>query len=164
MAPAPARAAKPAASEPEEQRRRHIKLLELSDTDLLDLDARAGADDREELLPTLDLERLEEMCMGVAALRDQLLNTFLAEIGPRLGRLQAAVQGGDVAAVQREAHGLRGMMGTIGARAGSELFGSLETLAGAGDTTMVPALTRRAVLEANRAKRAIESLPFRNAA
>jgi HPt (histidine-containing phosphotransfer) domain-containing protein len=104
------------------------------------------------------------MCMGVAKLRDQLLDTFLSEIGPRLERLAEAVSLGDAHQVEVEAHGLRGMLGTIGARAGAELFSALETLSIGGDITAAGPLLKRATLEASRARAAIEALPFRNAA
>ncbi len=138
-----------------------IKVVEVGDEDELAFGhvGTGGSD-----LPTLDLEHLEEMCMGVAKLRDQLLETFLAEIGPRLERLAEAVSLGDAHQVEVEAHGLKGMLGTIGARAGAELFSALETLSIGGDITAAGPLLKRATLEASRAQAAIEALPFRNAA
>ena len=117
-----------------------------------------------EALPTLDLERLEEMCMGVASLRKALLDTFLAEIEPRLERITQAVRDGDPGRIEHEAHDLRGMLGTIGARAGAELFGALETLVHAGDVAIAGALLRRAVKEAASARDAIVQLTGRKAA
>ncbi|HEY6865980.1 MAG TPA: Hpt domain-containing protein, partial [Candidatus Eisenbacteria bacterium] len=157
-APAPepvaAKAPPPAAPPPRKSR---IKVVELGEDDVV---AAEGSDG----LPTLDLDHLEEMCMGVATLRDQLLNTYLAEIGPRLERLTVAVSLGQAGDVQREAHGLRGMLGTIGARAGAEMFAALETVATGGDVSAAPALLERCIREADRARAAIEALPFRQKA
>jgi len=119
---------------------------------------------RAESLPALDLEHLEDMCMGVASLRDQLLDTFLSEIGPRLERLEESARLGDAQEVAREAHGLRGMLGTIGARAATELFAALETLGSSGDVSAAPRLLARAKVAAERARQAIEELPFRRKA
>jgi CheY-like chemotaxis protein/HPt (histidine-containing phosphotransfer) domain-containing protein len=163
-APAPA---KPAAAAPPRSPGPHkgrVKVVEVGDDDELAFGhispgAQSGGE-----LPTLDMERLEEMCMGVAKLRDQLLETFLAEIGPRLDRLAEAVSLGDAHQVEAESHGLKGMLGTIGARAGAELFSALETLSIGGDVTAAGPLLKRATIEAGRARAAIEALPFRNAA
>ena len=127
-------------------------------------DIEGPGDPVHEILPTLDLERLEEMCMGVSSMRTALLDTFLAEIGPRLERLAEAVRDQDPERIQVAAHGLRGMLGTIGASAGAEMFGALETIAQAGDLETVEALMLRAVREAERARAEIEQLPDRRAA
>jgi len=71
---------------------------------------------------------------------------------------------GDAHQVHVEAHGLKGMLGTIGARAGAELFSALETLSIAGDVSAAGPLLKRATIEADRTRSAIEALPFRNAA
>jgi CheY-like chemotaxis protein len=171
---AAAKAAAPAAATPaappqparpaEPPRRSRIKVVEVGDEEELAFGHVTDDSGQGGGLPTLDLEHLEEMCMGVAKLRDQLLETFLAEIGPRIDRLAEAVSLGDAHQVEVEAHGLKGMLGTIGARAGAELFGALETLSVAGDVSAAGPLLRRATIEAGRARTAIEALPFRNAA
>ena len=147
----------PKAAESAPPRKSRIQPVEIGGDDELDS---GGHGD----LPTLDLERLEEMCMGVAKLRDQLLSTFLAEIGPRLHRIAEGVALGDAHEVEVESHNLKGMMGTIGARAGSELFAALETLGRGGDVTGAAPLLKRAMREADAACRAIEALPFRQKA
>jgi CheY-like chemotaxis protein len=156
----PQRPARPA----EPPRKSRIKVVEVGDEEELAFGHVAEGSGEGAELPTLDLERLEEMCMGVAKLRDQLLDTFLAEIGPRLDRLAEAVSLGDAHQVEVEAHGLRGMLGTIGARAGAELFSALETLSIAGDVAAAGPLLKRATIEAGRTRAAIEALPFRHAA
>jgi HPt (histidine-containing phosphotransfer) domain-containing protein len=145
----------------EPPRRGRVPVIEVGGDDDLDYQREA---DRAESLPALDLEHLEEMCMGVAALRDQLLDTFLAEIGPRLERLEESVSIGDAQEVVREAHGLRGMLGTIGARAAGELFAALETLGSSGDVSAAPRLLARAKVAAERTRQEIEALPFRKRA
>ena len=102
--------------------------------------------------------------MGIPALRDALLQTFLADVGQRMLRLAEAISTSDARLVEFESHGLKGMLGTIGARAGAELFSALETLSIAGDVTAAGPLLKRATIEAGRARAAIDALPFRNAA
>jgi signal transduction histidine kinase/DNA-binding response OmpR family regulator/HPt (histidine-containing phosphotransfer) domain-containing protein len=63
----------------------------------------------------LDFARLEDTSMGIPALRDALLSTFLNDVGPRLERLAEAIQARDPRRVEFEAHGLKGMTATIGA-------------------------------------------------
>ncbi len=162
--PAPAKPAAPVPPRSPEPHRGRIKVVEVGDDDELAFGHITPGVQTGGELPTFDLERLEEISMGVAKLRDQLLDTFLAEIGPRLDRLAEAVSLGDAHQVEVESHGLRGMLGTIGARAGAELFGALETLSIGGDVSIAGPLLKRATIEAARARAAIEALPFRNAA
>ena len=163
VAAQPAPAPPPKAVESAPPRRSRIQAVEIGADDELDIEGGGPGGDRA-ALPTLDPERLEEMCMGVAKLRDQLLSTFLAEIGPRLHRLGEGVSLGDAHEVEVESHNLKGMLGTIGARAGAELFAALETLARGGDVTGAAPLFKRAMREADAARQAIEALPFRQKA
>ena len=84
-------------------------------------------DDAGPLVP-IDTSRLEESCMGIPALRDALLQTFRADIGPRLTRLAEAIVQGDPRRVEFEAHGLKGMSATIGAVACEASFREIERL------------------------------------
>jgi CheY-like chemotaxis protein len=79
-------------------------------------------------LVPIDTGRLEESCMGIPALREALLQTFRADIGPRLMRLAEAVVAGDPRRVEFEAHGLKGMSATIGAVACEAAFEEIERL------------------------------------
>jgi len=63
----------------------------------------------------IDNVRLEESCMGIPALRDALLQTFLADVGQRMLRLAEAISTKDARLVEFESHGLKGMSATIGA-------------------------------------------------
>ncbi len=76
--------------------------------------------------PAIDLEQLNNSCMGLAALRTSMLHAFLGDIRPRLERLEIALEAADPRRVEFEAHGLRGMCGTIGARGCATLFGEME--------------------------------------
>jgi PAS domain S-box-containing protein len=76
----------------------------------------------------LDTARLEEASMGVPALRNSLLHTFLSDVRPRLAKLKGAVQAGDFRRVEFEAHGLKGMSRTIGAEACGLVFGQIEDM------------------------------------
>ncbi len=87
----------------------------------------------------LDRERLEEACMGDAGLRATLVRTFLSDIRGRIAELGRRIEAGDAHGVEYEAHGLKGMCGTVGAERCAALFGMLEeqgreaALAGAAD-------------------------------
>jgi HPt (histidine-containing phosphotransfer) domain-containing protein len=76
--------------------------------------------------PVLDRGQLEESCMGNSDLRHTLVQTFMADIRPRLQRLGGRIAAGDARAVEFEAHGLKGMCGAIGAARCAELFRKLE--------------------------------------
>ena len=79
-------------------------------------------------LVPIDTGRLESSCMGIPALRESLLQTFCADIGPRMMRLAEAVVAGDPRRVEFEAHGLKGMSATIGAVACEAAFEEIERL------------------------------------
>lgn len=79
-------------------------------------------------LVPIDTGRLESSCMGIPALREALLQTFCADIGPRMLRLHEAVVAGDPRRVEFEAHGLKGMSATIGAVACEAAFEEIERL------------------------------------
>ena len=79
-------------------------------------------------LVPIDTARLENSCMGIPALREALLQTFRADIGPRMMRLAEAVVAGDPRRVEFEAHGLKGMSATIGAVACEAAFEEIERL------------------------------------
>jgi CheY-like chemotaxis protein len=77
----------------------------------------------------IDNVRLEESSMGIVALRDTLLTTYLAEVPPRLERLAEAIQAKDARRVEFEAHGLKAMCATVGAVACGSVFAEMERLA-----------------------------------
>ncbi|MBI5168660.1 MAG: response regulator [Candidatus Eisenbacteria bacterium] len=76
--------------------------------------------------PAIDLEQLNVASMGLPALRTSLLQTYLGDVYPRLTRLQEALDSGDAARIEFEAHGLCGMCATIGATGCTLLFGEIE--------------------------------------
>ncbi len=108
--------------------------------------------------PALDVERLEEMCMGIPALRDSLLNTFLGEVRPRLDRLGEAIAAMDAKRVEFEAHGLKGMSATVGALPCADVFLQLEELGREGDVTGAGPHMKRALLEVARAERFVSGM------
>ena len=77
--------------------------------------------------PVLDRAQFEEACMGNPELRRTLAQTFVSDIQGRMASLGERIASGDVAAVEFEAHGLKGMCSTIGAVRCAELFSMLET-------------------------------------
>jgi len=72
------------------------------------------------------LPTTRETSMGIPALREALLNTFLGDVDERVERLGEAIRGRDARRVEFEAHGLKGMSATIGARHCVACFAELE--------------------------------------
>lgn len=68
--------------------------------------------------------------MGILALRDTLLTTFLADVPPRIERLAEAIDSMDARRIEFEAHGLKGMCATVGAVTCGRVFSMMEQLAG----------------------------------
>ncbi len=102
--------------------------------------------------PALDLARLEQTCMGIPALRETVINAFLTEVRPRLENLGRAVNARDAHRVEFEAHGLKGMCGTLGALACAEVFTELERLGRADTLDGATRVLKRAYLEVTRAE------------
>lgn len=84
--------------------------------------AGAGADAN----AAIDTAQLEESSMGIAALREALLQAFLNDVGPRMERLEEAIAESDGRRLEFEAHGLKGMSATIGATGCRQAFAELE--------------------------------------
>jgi HPt (histidine-containing phosphotransfer) domain-containing protein len=132
----------------------------LSSADVVPLDAEPLRDElaNETPRPALDLERLAETSMGIPTLRDSLLDTFLAEVRPRLEHLSLALSGRDARRVEFEAHGLKGMCATMGATACAELFAELEHAGREKALELAPTLLKRAYLEVTRTERYIMAM------
>ena len=101
---------------------------EPGDAPTLSVDDVAPAD--EDGAVPIDSARLEESSMGIRALRDTLLTTFLADVPPRIDRLAEAIDSKDARRIEFEAHGLKGMCATVGAVVCGNVFAQIETLAG----------------------------------
>jgi CheY-like chemotaxis protein/HPt (histidine-containing phosphotransfer) domain-containing protein len=108
--------------------------------------------------PALDLVRIEETSMGIPALRDSLLSTFLNDVRPRLEQLALAVNERDAHRVEFEAHGLKGMCATVGATACVELFAEIERVGRERTLGLAPTLLKRAHLEVTRTERYITTM------
>jgi HPt (histidine-containing phosphotransfer) domain-containing protein len=76
--------------------------------------------------PAIDLEQLNQTSMGVPALRTSMLNTFVADVFPRLQRLEEAIGAGEPVAVEAEALRLRRLSATVGATGCARLFAIAE--------------------------------------
>ena len=135
-------------------------VISLSSADVMPLDEGPLRDEIASDMPhpALDLARLEETSMGIPALRDSLLSTFLNDIRPRLEQLGLAVNGRDAHRVEFEAHGLKGMCATVGATASAELFAELERLGHEQALDLATSLLKRAHLEVTRTERYITTM------
>ena len=87
-----------------------------------------------DLAVALDAERLDmlDAAMSPTELRD-FLDLFLGQAAERDARLGIALAQGDLAALGREAHGILGAAGNVGARRISALAGALEDACRAGE-------------------------------
>jgi PAS domain S-box-containing protein len=104
----------------------------------------------------LDPRRLEESSMGIPALRQALLQTFLSDVHPRVERLAGAIAARDAHQVEFEAHGLKGMAATIGADACVQVFGEIESLGHDGRVSLADEALERVRIEVERASKFIE--------
>jgi PAS domain S-box-containing protein len=135
-------------------------VISLSSADVMPLDESPLRDETASDMPhpALDLARLEETSMGIPALRDSLLGTFLNDVRPRLEQLGLAVNARDAHRVEFEAHGLKGMCATVGATASAGLFAELERLGREQALDLAPSLLKRAHLEVTRTERYITTM------
>jgi CheY-like chemotaxis protein/HPt (histidine-containing phosphotransfer) domain-containing protein len=106
----------------------------------------------------IDFERLNDTSMGIPGLREALLNTFLGDVSERVERLAEAVAGRDTRRVEFEAHGLKGMAATIGARHCVGAFAELERCGRDNDLAVAMPPLERARVEVERVRVYIEGL------
>ena len=100
--------------------------------------------------------------MGDPELRRTLVQTFLSDIRRRLEHLHGRLAAGDAHAVEFEAHGLKGMCGTIGAVRCAALFGLIEATGRKHDLVNTADLVSSAVDEVGRVEGVLA--PILNAA
>ena len=106
----------------------------------------------------IDFERLNDTSMGIPGLREALLNTFLGDVAGRLGRLAEAIAARDARRVEFEAHGLKGMAATIGARHCVGAFNELERCGRDNDLGVAQPPLDRGRVEVERVRAYIEGL------
>ena len=103
------------------------------------------SDSRDE--PVLDatviasLRALEED--GVPGLLGELVDLFLSDTPARMRNLEDALDGGDAAGVEAEAHALKSSCGNVGATALADLFKEIEALGRDAQMQSVPSLVAR---------------------
>ena len=132
----------------------------LSSADVLPLDAgEPGGEAAGDVpRPALDLARLDGTSMGIPVLREQLLDTFLGEVRPRLEQLLQALNARDARRVEFEAHGLKGMCATLGAMGCTDVFAELERVGRERTLEQAGPLIKRAYLEVTRTERFITTM------
>jgi HPt (histidine-containing phosphotransfer) domain-containing protein len=106
----------------------------------------------------IDFDRLNDTSMGIPGLREALLNTFLGDVSERVERLSDAVTAKDTRRVEFEAHGLKGMAATIGARHCVGAFTELERCGRDNDLGVANPPLERAKVEVERVRAYIEGL------
>jgi PAS domain S-box-containing protein len=117
-----------------------------------------GSDEEEAPRPPIDTTRLDESSMGLPSLRDALLQTFLADVRPKMDVLAEAVQLRDVRRVEFEAHGLKGMSSTVGATHCHDVFENIEHAARDEAFHELPSLLARAAVEVERTEQHVRRL------
>jgi PAS domain S-box-containing protein len=93
--------------------------------------------------PDLDDAQLDGLMRLMPAVRLRaIIESFLTAAQTRLQRIESCASSGDMAAMAREAHDLKGVSGNFGARRLQHLADKLEQAAKASDTQAAKALTR----------------------
>lgn len=106
----------------------------------------------------IDTTRLEDSSMGIPSLRDALLQTFLADVRPKMERLSEAVRLRDARRIEFEAHGLKGMSSTVGAVLCQDVFESIERAAREESLGELTSLMAKAAVEVERTEQHIRRL------
>jgi CheY-like chemotaxis protein/HPt (histidine-containing phosphotransfer) domain-containing protein len=106
--------------------------------------------------PPIDLQQLDEATMGSDELRSVVVGTFLGDVRTRIENLSRAIGAGDARATEFEAHGLKGMSATLGARACAAVFAELERIGREHALGDAPALLERARHEVAHVERYFE--------
>lgn len=93
-------------------------------------------------LPVLDPQVQQELAaIGGAELPKELVTMFLGDAPDQLAGVRAALTTGDLVAVRKLAHSMKGAAGSIGASRVEASARELEHAVRAGETARVPALT-----------------------
>ena len=107
-------------------------------------------------LPTLDLATLESLRdlseSGQPDLVTELVDLFIADVPPRLKKIEAGAASGDAAAVYAQAHTIKGSAGNLGAKAMAALCLAIERPAKAGRLTGTEGPIRELLAEYERVK------------
>jgi HPt (histidine-containing phosphotransfer) domain-containing protein len=82
--------------------------------------------------PSLNLKHLDEVTEGDDEFKREIIGLFFEDAAERLSLLIKAVDGGDAATLEREAHALKGAGRNLGAERFGELALSLEMKAKSG--------------------------------
>ncbi len=109
----------------------------------------------------LDMKRLDDASMGIPALREALITTFIGDLKARLDRMDIAILNRSSQTLEHEAHGLKGMAGTIGAVGCSGVFEQIERLSNEERFEGLEELMEKARQEARKVEDHILTLGFR---
>jgi HPt (histidine-containing phosphotransfer) domain-containing protein len=110
-------------------------------------------------LDSLVLDRLRQLSVdGGPDVLAEVLRIFREDVPARLSRLEAACAAGDLAALERAAHSIKGSAGNIGARHLQSLCRDAEAAARAADLAATRAAVDQVDAEVARVSDAIERL------
>jgi len=101
----------------------------------------------EALDPDLIADLIEVATAGGPEALDDLIDTFLTRVEERIAIIREEIAAGDVAALSKSAHTLKGSSGSYGARQLSVLARELEIIAGQGNTEGASELLARLEVE-----------------
>jgi PAS domain S-box-containing protein len=112
----------------------------------------------------LDKECMVDASSGDPSFLVHLIEEFLHSLAGRIEEIQAAFTAADCAKIRFYCHALKGTSRTIGAASLGRLFEEIETCAGSGDLSPMPALIARIPTEVGLFREAIEALGLPRAA
>jgi len=104
----------------------------------------------EDLPPALDYQAFLKRCLGQPQLAEKILTKFLARLSRDVAEIGSALSRGDLVAVSKLAHQLKGAAGNVAAEPLYAIAVELETLAKSGDQTAAAASLNRLRAESER--------------
>jgi signal transduction histidine kinase/DNA-binding response OmpR family regulator len=105
--------------------------------------------------PAFDAAELDDRFEGSLELVAEVLHIFREETPRRLEAIHTALAAGDAKAVSRNAHSLKGALGTLAANPGREIASALEQATESGSLDSAPELVRRLEDEIERFQNAL---------
>ena len=109
-------------------------------------------------LAVFDEAALVKRLMGDRALARFIVRGFLDDLPKQMAALRSHLSAGDAAAVQRQAHRIRGAASAVGGNTLRQAALEMEEAARAGDTVSMAARLAEVELQAQAAQKAVETM------
>ena len=111
----------------------------------------------------MDFTRVESLCAGNRDFERRWLTTFLDDLERRRADIETAMAEGDLEALRRHAHTVKGSSANLGADALSHAAGELERTAASGNAELLAQLFCAFAVECQAARHALERYRDRSA-